>query len=101
MLSCVLPGDGIDSSHELHVAKEILDHMSVLAAHGTVDNRRTRSFGDGSRRADGNCTIDNRQRGPEEFDIAGGLSNKVLDPERKADVQEVHPRDAFGGATHP
>src|SRR5437879_4308325 len=97
MFSCALTGGLIDSSHELHVAKEILDHMSVLAAHRTINNGRTRSIGYGSRCSDGNCTIDNRQRGAKEFDIAGRLPNKVLDAERNADVQNVYRRDPHGG----
>jgi len=68
----------------------------VFATHRTVDNYSTRSFGDPPRYPDRNSAIDDRQIGPELFNVPGSLTDKIPDPERVTDMQNVDLLNPFG-----
>ena len=67
----------------------MLQHPGVLAPYRAVDDGSAGSLRDRSRGPNGDRTIDNRQRGLETLDIAGGLADKILDREWIADMKDI------------
>src|SRR2546428_4968116 len=92
----LLSGCRIHPTHELRVVQELLEHARMLAAYGTMDNGCARSLGYCTRRPDCHRAVDNRQAGPEELDIAGGLADKIIDPERVTDMHDIDTAKSFG-----
>src|ERR1700730_5668273 len=90
MLCGRLAGGGVYGPHEFRVGAEFLEHSRVLATHRAVYDR---GAGPLCHRSCGpNChgAVNNRQPGLEKIDVAGGLTHKVLDLEREADMQNIN-----------
>src|SRR5215510_52535 len=95
MLRGTLPRGQINRAYELCVVAKMLEHVGMLSEHGAVHDRCTRTLGHCTRRSHPHRAVDDRQSGVEKLDIAGGLSDKVLDLERIADMEDVN---TFGQA---
>src|SRR5262249_45494060 len=80
----------IDGADEFHVSLKVVEHARMLAAHWAVYHRGSCPSGDGSRRADGNGAVDDRQCRLEESDISSCLSDKVCNPVGIADMQDIN-----------
>ena len=87
---------GIYRSHEFCVNTHFLEHARMLAAYRTVYYCGICSLGYRSRRPDCHGAVDDRQRWPEKLDITSGLTDKIFDVERVADMQNIDLSDVSG-----
>src|SRR5207244_2085339 len=61
----------------------------MLTADRTVHHRSSRSLRYCSRGPNCHGAVDDCHRGPEKLDVAGGLTNKILDGKRVADMENI------------
>jgi hypothetical protein len=94
---------GINASDKFHVLAQIIQHADMLAAHRTVHHGGGRPFGHQPRRSDPDRAVDDCHYRLKAFDVPGGLTDKVLDLERIANVQEIDAFDRLGDGhdVHP
>jgi hypothetical protein len=79
----------IACSHELGVLVELVQHAKVFATHRTMHHLGACPLCDRARCANGHRAVDDREGGPETFDIAGCFTDEVADLEGIADVQNI------------
>ena len=102
MCGSLLGSCGIDASNEFSVLLQVLVHPGMLPTYGAVHDYGARSLSDGAGGAHRHCAVDNRQRGPEESNVAGRFFDEVFDLERIADMQNIRLLDPLGGCDiHP
>src|SRR5258707_15702918 len=96
MLSGMPTARGIHCSYELRIGAELLKHAHMFAPNWAVREGDTRFLCNCSRGPDRHCAVDDRQQRFEKLDVAGGLTNKIVDDEWKADMQNVDLPDLRG-----
>jgi hypothetical protein len=69
---------------------ELFKHAHVLATNGTVHYLSVCPFRNGTSGAHTDRTVDHSQLRREELDISGCFTNKILNLERKAHVQNIN-----------
>src|SRR5207302_8497201 len=89
VLGSPFAGRGIHRYLECGVDGALFERARMLAADRAVHDRGAGSLSDRARGPDRHRAINDRESGLKKLDVAGGLTNKILDLERVADMQDV------------